>query len=290
MARKTKFDHKHKIENFSPLREKMHEVIFEADTPAGKKFDIALLIAIILSIIVVMLESVKDIHDQYHGFLYVVEWILTIFFTIEYISRLYCVYRPMKYATSFFGIVDVLSIIPTYLGFFFPHVLGLTTVRSLRLLRVFRIFKLGNFMTESKVLATALRSSWSKISVFLFTVIILVCIFGSIMYVVEGGTNSEQFDSIPRSIYWAIVTLTTVGYGDISPQTPFGQFLASIIMIMGYAIIAVPTGIVSAEAIKEAGAAHVVNNTQACRYCADDSHEDDAKYCKSCGEELNAPH
>jgi len=287
MARKTKFDHKHKIENFSPLREKMHEIIFEADTPAGKRFDVALLVAIILSIIVVMLESVEEIHENYGTLLYVAEWILTIFFTLEYISRLYCVYRPMKYALSFFGIVDLLAIIPTYLAFFVPQFLGLTTVRALRLLRVFRIFKLGNFMTESKVLATALRASWSKISVFLFTVVILVCIFGSIMYVIEGGANSEQFDSIPRSIYWAIVTLTTVGYGDISPQTPLGQFLASIIMIMGYAIIAVPTGIVSAEAIKEAGRDRIVTNTQACRYCADDSHEDDAKFCKSCGEELN---
>ncbi len=286
MARKSKFDHKHKIENFSPLREKLHEIIFEADTPAGKQFDIALLFAIFLSILVVMLETVPELGSKYGMLFTVLEWILTIFFTIEYVLRLYCVYRPMKYALSFFGIVDLLAIIPTYMSLFIPNALGLGTVRALRLLRVFRIFKLANFMTESKVLASALRASWSKISVFLFTVVILVCIFGSIMYVIEGGSN-EEFDSIPRSVYWAIVTLTTVGYGDISPDTPLGQFIASIIMIMGYAIIAVPTGIVSAEAIKEAGGVRLNINTQTCRYCADDNHADNAKYCKSCGEELN---
>jgi len=288
MARKSKFDHKHKIENFSPLREKLHEIIFEADTPAGKQFDIVLLVAIFLSILVVMLETVPELGSKYGMLFTVLEWILTIFFTIEYVLRLYCVYRPMKYALSFFGIVDLLAIIPTYMSLFIPNALGLGTVRALRLLRVFRIFKLANFMTESKVLASALRASWNKISVFLFTVVILVCIFGSIMYVIEGGSN-EEFDSIPRSVYWAIVTLTTVGYGDISPDTPLGQFIASIIMIMGYAIIAVPTGIVSAEAIKEAGGVHYNTNTQTCRYCADDSHEDHAHFCKTCGEELNHP-
>lgn len=279
-------DHRHKIEEFNPLREKIHEIIFEADTPAGKYFDIALLIAIFLSIVVVMLETVPSL-AEYKNLFWVLEWILTIFFTIEYILRLYCVYRPIKYATSFFGVVDLMAIIPTYASIFLEGSQSFAIIRALRLLRVFRIFKLANFMSESIVLAKALKASWSKISVFLFTVVILVCIFGSMMYVIES--SNPTFDSIPRSVYWAIVTLTTVGYGDMYPITPIGQFVASIIMIMGYAIIAVPTGIVSAEAIKEAGKDKVLHNTQVCRYCSDDSHEDDAKYCKSCGEELNPP-
>lgn len=282
-------DHRHKIKNFSSTREKLHEIIFEADTRAGKNFDIALLIAIIISVVVVMLDSVPSLHDTYGNWFIAVEWVLTVFFTIEYILRLYCVYRPMKYATSFFGIVDLIAIIPTYLSFFMVNSQSIAIVRALRLLRIFRIFKLGSFLSEGTVILTALKSSKSKISVFLFAVLILVSIFGSIMYVIEGGVPDSKFDSIPRSIYWAIVTLTTVGYGDISPVTHLGQFLASMIMIMGYAIIAVPTGIVSAEAIKAAEkqtANHT--NTQVCRYCADDDHDDDAHYCKSCGEELNS--
>ena len=281
-------DHRHKIKNFSPTREKLHEIIFEADTKHGKYFDIALFIAIILSVIVVMLESVKSLQDTYGQFFIIAEWVLTIFFTVEYALRLYCVYRPMKYATSFFGIVDLVAIIPTYLSLFIINAQSIAIVRALRLLRIFRIFKLGSFLNEGTVILTALKSSKSKISVFLFAILILVSIFGSIMYVVEGGNNPD-FDSIPRSIYWAIVTLTTVGYGDISPITPFGQFLASMIMIMGYAIIAVPTGIVSAEAIKAAeNQRDVSTNTQVCRYCADDEHVESAHYCKSCGEELNS--
>lgn len=283
-------DYRHKIKNFSQTREKIHEIIFEADTKQGKNFDIALFVAIILSVIIVMLESVKSLQASYGTLFIVIEWILTIFFTIEYILRLYCVYRPMKYATSFFGIVDLVAIIPTYLSVFFGGAQSIAIVRALRLLRIFRIFKLGSFLSEGTVILTALKASRSKISVFLFAVLILVSIFGSIMYVIEGGEPDSGFDSIPRSIYWAIVTLTTVGYGDISPTTPLGQFLASMIMIMGYAIIAVPTGIVSAEAI-EAAKKQTDNhtNTQVCRYCADDDHDDDAHYCKTCGEELNFP-
>ncbi len=282
-------DYRHKIKNFSPLRERLHEVIFEADTKEGKLFDIVLMIAIILSVVVVMLESVPSLHDKYGLLFITLEWILTIFFTIEYALRLYCVYRPLKYATSFFGIVDLLAIAPTYLMFFIPQIQSISIVRSLRLLRVFRIFKLASFMSEGSVILKALSASRSKISVFLFAVLIIVSIFGSVMYVVEAG-HGTGFDSIPRSIYWAIVTLTTVGYGDISPGTPFGQFLASMIMILGYSIIAVPTGIVSAEAIEAARkSSETHTNTQVCRYCADDDHDDSAKYCKTCGEELNLP-
>lgn len=276
---------------FSPLREKIHEVIFEADTPLGKAFDVLLMILIIASVVVVMLESVESMDNRYHDFFDILEWVFTIFFTIEYLLRLYAVYRPLKYAKSFFGIVDLLAILPSYLSIFFVGSESLMVIRALRLLRVFRIFKLGSFMTEGTTIMRALKASQKKISVFLVFILLLVIIFGSIMYLIEGRNPGSAFDSIPRSVYWAVVTLTTVGYGDISPQTELGQFLAAIVMMLGYAVIAVPTGIVSAEFAKDDGENHKNDekrfNTQVCRYCAAEGHSDDAIYCDQCSERLH---
>ena len=264
------------------LRERLHEIIFEADTPVGKFFDILLLVFILLSIVVVMLESVDQYAEAYGTAFVIIEWILTIFFTIEYLLRLYAVLRPIKYATSFFGVIDLLSILPAYLSLFALGSQSLLTIRALRLLRVFRIFKLGHYMNEGAVIMSALRASYNKILVFLFFILVIVTIIGSVMYLLEGEKN-PAFTSIPRSIYWAIVTLTTVGYGDITPQTNIGQFLSAAVMILGYAVIAVPTGIVTNELMQ--GQENPVN-TQACRYCGKEGHSDDAVYCKYCGQML----
>ncbi len=267
----------------NPLKEQIHEIIFEADTRAGKAFDIVLMILIVASVLVVMLESVESIDKQYHQLFKVLEWIFTICFTIEYILRLYCIYRPAKYATSFFGVVDLVSILPTYIEFLLPGAGALSVVRAMRILRVFRIFKLAHFVKEGFVIMSAMRASLPKITVFLVFILLIVTVMGSVIYLVEGGAGTA-FDSIPRSIYWAIVTITTVGYGDISPTTPFGQFLAAAVMIMGYVVIAVPTGIVSAEI---ASGEHMQFNSQACRFCAQEGHDDDAIHCKYCGELLH---
>lgn len=281
-----------KKEGFSPLREQIHEVIFEADTPLGKIFDVVLLIFIIGSVLAVMLESVAWIDAKYHALFFALEWIFTIFFTIEYFLRIYCVYSPRKYIFSFFGIIDLLAILPAYLSLFLYGAQYLLVIRALRLLRIFRIFKLAKFLKEGNIIVRALIDSRAKLTVFIVFVLLLVIIMGSIMYLVEGGDNSEQFTSIPRSVYWAIVTLTTVGYGDIAPSTPFGQFLSAILMILGYAVIAVPTGIVSAEIAngtsKNDDEEEV--STQACRNCSRDGHDVDAEFCKFCGEELNHKH
>jgi len=284
--------HVHKKHNFdegeplAPWREKIHEVIFEADTRWGKTFDVALIISIFASVVAVMLDSVDHIAEDYRWPLFVAEWTFTVLFTIEYILRLICVRKPLLYARSFYGVVDLLSILPTYLALLLVDAKYFLVIRILRVLRVFRIFKLASYIGEASLMMDALRKSRTKISVFLYTVVLLVVIFGSLIYVIEGAENG--FTSIPTSIYWAIVTLTTVGYGDISPQSPLGQFLASCIMIMGYGLIAVPTGIYSAEmtrqAIKEHRTKEVTNN--ACPSCAYEGHEADADYCKKCGAEL----
>jgi voltage-gated potassium channel len=274
---------KRKIRNWANWRENLHEIIFEADTPAGKFFDVALLIFILLSILVVMLESVNEIQQRYAEYFAIAEWVFTIFFTIEYILRLLCVYKPMRYATSFFGVVDLLSILPTYLSLLFPVSGSLMAVRALRLIRIFRIFKLGGFLNEGAVIISALKESRAKITVFLTFIMLMVTVLGSVMYLVEGTADSG-FTSIPRSIYWAIVTLTTVGYGDIAPVTELGQFIAAIIMIMGYGVLAVPTGIVSAEMVKQSN--ENTTTTQACKSCLMEGHDVDAKFCKYCGEEL----
>jgi len=229
-------------------KEKLHEVIYEADTKEGKLFDIILLIAIIASILLVILESVKSFDAKYHDFLNISEWIITILFSIEYILRIISIKKPLKYIFSFYGVIDFLSTIPKYLSFILVGTHSLVALRALRLLRVFRILKLGRYIGASNRLIVALRASKAKIAVFLFFVVIVCIILGTVMYLIEGEENG--FTNIPVSIYWAIVTLTTVGFGDIAPQTPLGQLIASVIMILGYSIIAIPTGIVSSEMTK----------------------------------------
>lgn len=266
----------------SPWRETLHEIIFEADTPAGKWFDIGLILAIIASIMVVMLDSVSSINHHYSHWLFIAEWFFTGLFTLEYILRLICVRQPWRYGTSFFGVVDVISILPSFLALFFTGAQTLMVVRGLRVLRIFRIFKLGEYLGEAHALIRAMQNSRAKIFVFLYTVFIFVIIFGSAMYLIEGEENG--FSSIPKAVYWAIVTLTTVGYGDIAPQTPVGQMIASMVMIMGYAIIAVPTGIYSAELVREYN--RDVSNI-ACQNCGLEGHETDAVFCKFCGSRLH---
>jgi len=265
----------------SAWRQKLHEIIYEADTRAGKAFDIALVIAILTSILVIMLESVRGFEIVWHYELKILEWVFTAFFTIEYLLRLLVVQKPLKYALSFYGLVDLIAILPTWISLLLPGANYLMSVRVLRLLRIFRVLKLANYLSQAEILKQALVQSRRKITVFLMTVFTIVIIVGSLIYVIEGETNG--FTSIPQSIYWAIVTLTTVGYGDISPKTPLGQTLASLVMIMGYAIIAVPTGIVTAELtqmkIKEV-------STQACPSCSAEGHDVDAKHCKYCGARL----
>jgi voltage-gated potassium channel len=262
-------------------RMKLHEVIFEADTPAGKAFDVLLIISILASVVAVMLDSMAAVRLEYGRLLYLIEWFFTLLFSVEYILRLVCVGRPGKYATSFYGVVDLLAIIPTYLSLVLPGSQYLLVIRLLRILRIFRILKLVPYLGEARLLMQALRASSRKIAVFLFTVLTLVVIFGSLMYVIESSESG--FTSIPRSIYWAIVTLTTVGYGDISPQTALGQALASLVMILGYSIIAVPTGIVTVEMSQAFGRKI---STQACPECSAEGHDDDAHYCKFCGAAL----
>ncbi len=271
----------------NPVKEKIHEIIFEADTFYGKVFDISLLVVIIASIVVVMLESVEPLRDQYLDVFQALEWTFTIIFTIEYILRLYCVYKPLKYATSFYGIVDLLATLPTYLALLISGTQYFIIIRGLRLLRVFRIFKLGHFMIEGRVLMAAIKASRAKITVFLIFVLLMITIVGALMYLVEGGQNPD-FSSIPMSMYWAVVTLTTVGYGDITPQTNLGQFLSAAVMILGYAVLAVPTGIVSAEIINSENIRNKKGNTQSCRYCGQEDHDNDAVYCKYCGESLKS--
>lgn len=268
------------------LRDRVHEIIFEADTKVGRWFDVTLMVLIVLSVITVMLESVEEYDIKYHTLFVTLEWIFTIIFTIEYIFRLWVTRKPWNYALSFYGIIDLVAILPTYLSIFVGSGQALVVVRILRLMRVFRVFKLGKFLIEGDQLQKAIGKSRNKILVFLLAVILLVVIIGSVMYLIEGqGQQNNGFTSIPRSIYWAIVTLTTVGYGDITPQTNIGQFLSAVVMITGYAILAVPTGIVTTELIK--GTRANFTNTQVCRFCCKEGHADDAVYCKFCGGKLN---
>ena len=275
--------HYHDGPELAPWREFLHSVIFGSETKLGRVFDIVLIISIICSVLAVMLGSVIQFYLQYHEILFYIEWFFTLLFTLEYVLRLISVRRPLRYAFSFFGLVDFLSIIPTYLSFLLPSIKYMLVIRILRLLRVFRILKLSAYMGEAQVLMSALSRSWRKILVFLYTIITLVVIFGSLMYVIEG--SKAGFTSIPKSVYWAVVTLTTVGYGDIAPQTPLGQIVAAFIMIMGYGIIAVPTGIYSAELIKTIRPERISNN--ACPGCGETGHDFDAEYCKHCGHGLH---
>ena len=262
-------------------RAKLHEIIFEADTKKGKIFDIILLIAILISVFGVILSSVDSIEKDYGNILRFSEWIFTILFTIEYIFRIYCIKKPFKYIFSFMGIIDFLSIIPTYLVFLYPPIHVLVDIRAIRLIRVFRVFKLSRYLRGANIMQIALKSSRPKIIVFLLSVVLVVIILGTLMYIVEGQKNG--FENIPKSIYWSVVTLTTVGYGDVVPLTVTGKFLASIIMILGYGIIAVPTGIVSAAIAKSASKI----TTQSCRVCSREGHDLDARHCKFCGASLN---
>jgi voltage-gated potassium channel len=271
------------MKEFSSRRRRFYRIIFQADTPAGRLFDVLLIVSILASVFVVMLDTVETVNAVHGQLLNSLEWFFTILFTAEYLLRLYCSPRPLRYAGSFFGVVDLLSVVPTYLSIFFPAGRYFMMIRVLRILRVFRVLKLVKYVGESDVLMRALWASRHKIVVFLFSVLTLASIFGSLMYVVEGEAGG--FTSIPRSIYWAIVTLTTVGYGDISPTTNIGQMLASVVMIMGYAIIAVPTGIVTAEMVHEKRRG---SGGRRCRKCGLSTHEDGALHCSRCGEQLAA--
>jgi len=274
-------------------RERGYEIIFEADTPAGKLFDVILLVAILLSVLVVMCESVEELRETENGRLLwgSLEWFFTLLFTVEYVFRIICAHRPLRYIFSFYGVVDLLAIVPTYLTLpIFASTVGtqrLAVIRSLRLLRAFRIFKLGHMLTEADALRHAIWSSRSKIAVFLSVVVIAIVIVGSSMHLIEGGLGPDEeanpgFDSIPESMYWAVVTMTTVGYGDVSPITPLGKFHAACMMMLGYCMIIVPTGIVTAE-LAQGGKPLT---TQVCPNCMAEGHDSDAKHCKYCGTQL----
>ena len=265
----------------TPWQTRLHTVIFEADTPAGKRFDVALLWAIVLSVLAVLMESVAGVRAALGRELRVLEFVFTGLFTVEYILRLVSVKRPLKYAFSFYGLVDLLSILPTFVEILLPGAASLRVVRMLRLLRVFRVLKLVGFLREAQILKDALWASRRKIIVFLSAVLVMVTMLGTVVYIIEDA--EAGFTSIPMSMYWAIVTVTTVGYGDIAPQTVLGQMLASLMMILGYAIIAVPTGIVGAELARTDP---VDTNTQACPGCGAEGHDDDAAFCKHCGHSL----
>ena len=258
------------------LRKKIYNIIFRSDTPAGRLFDLTLLFLILLSIVSVALESVATIRRDYLTYIHIIEWTCTIFFSIEYAFRIYAIKRPKQYIFSFYGLIDLVAFLPTYLSFFMAGTHFLVVVRAFRLLRVFRILKLSRFLSEGNILKQALQNSMHKIVVFLATVLTLVIIMGTVMYLIEGPHNG--FENIPISIYWAIVTITTVGYGDVSPQSPLGQFFASILMIMGYGIIAVPTGIVSVEMAKATEQAK-----KRCPACRAPIYDTDANFCSNCG-------
>jgi voltage-gated potassium channel len=268
-----------------PEKLRLYNIIYEADTPAGKLFDIVLLILILISVADVMLESVKEFREQYGLALRILDWTITILFTIEYATRIYVLTKPKKYIFSFFGIIDLLSILPTYLSFFIVGSQSLSVIRAIRLIRVFRILKLVRYMGEANSLLRAILSSRVKIFVFLGFVFILTIIVGSIMYVIEGP--SAGFHSIPRAVYWAIVTITTVGYGDIAPQTPIGQFIAALMMIVGYGIIAVPTGLITADIAISNSKREQQNLNQTCTNCNTKIKDEKAKFCSECGHKLD---
>ena len=265
-----------------PWRARLHEIVFEADTPKGRMFDVVLIVVIMLSVATVMIDSSRPVSNRYANALRLAEWGFTIVFTIEYIVRLLAVRRPLRYALSFFGIVDLLALLPSYVSLVLPTGRYLLVVRVLRLLRIFRVLKLGKFLSEGAILSQALRASRHKILVFLSTVVTLVVLIGAVMYVIEGEANG--FTSIPTSMYWAIVTLTTVGYGDVAPQTALGKLLASLVMIIGYGIIAVPTGIVTSELAQASRDASL--RADACRACGAGGHLSDAAFCRKCGAAL----
>lgn len=265
------------------LRERLERIIFESDTPAGRNFDIALIFVILVSVVLVMLESVRSINTEIGEMLYIAEWVFTILFSIEYLVRLYTVRNRLRYAFSFFGLIDLLAVLPSYLSLLVPGAQSLLIIRVFRLLRAFRIFRLAQFLGEGQMLLTALRASGPKITVFLVVVLSTVLTTGAIMYVIEGSQSG--FTSIPMGIYWAIVTMTTVGFGDITPQTPLGQFVASCLMIIGYGVIAVPTGIVTTELTRAARVGFKIDRK--CAACSGEIPYVDGKYCLHCGSALS---
>lgn len=262
-------------------REHWYEIIFEADTPSGKLFDVLLLAAILISVLVVVLESVDDIHQNYRSPIFAAEWLFTVLFTLEYAARIACAQRPLRYVISFYGIVDLLAIVPTYLMVLLPGAQSFAVIRALRLLRAFRVFKLAHMLSEASALRRAVWASRAKILVFLTFVLIIVVIVGAAMHLIEGEPSG--FTSIPESMYWAIVTMTTVGYGDVAPQTPLGKTMAGLMMVLGYSLIIIPTGIVTTE-IAQAG--HQAPSTQVCPECMAEGHDTDAAHCKFCGGQL----
>lgn len=268
------------------LKQRLYVVVFGTETKTGKFFDIILLWAIVLSVVAVMLESVKELNDRFGDIFLIFEWSFTVLFTVEYALRILISHKPKKYAFSFLGIIDLVALLPTYLTLLTIGGSYLVVIRTIRLLRVVRILKLSRYLREASVLGEALKASRHKILVFIGTVFTLVMIVGTLMYIIESGDNSA-FTSIPRGIYWAIVTVTTVGYGDISPQTTLGQGLASVLMLMGYAIIAVPTGIVTSEiATAERDKKNSEANQLGCDLCGNQVHDHDAEYCKKCGNKI----
>lgn len=276
---------KNEAQTYSKWRQDLYTIIFEAETPKGKLFDILLLWAIIISVLSVCLESVHDLKSQYPYIFSFLEWGFTIIFTLEYILRILCLRKPLRYIFSFYGVVDLIAIIPSFLGLYFTGAHSLVVIRSIRLLRIFRLFKLTRYVGEAEILKQALKSGRQKITVFLLAVLSIALFVGAIMHLIEGSENS--FTSIPKGMYWAIVTMTTVGYGDVVPQTDFGRILASFLMIMGYGIIAVPTGIMSVEISKASEEASANSaNTRTCPHCLEEGHLEEAIYCWSCGREL----
>jgi voltage-gated potassium channel len=268
------------------LRARLYDVIFESDTPAGRRFDIALVFAILLSILVVVLNSVPTLNERYGGTLYGFEWAFTVIFTAEYLARLWCVRRPWRYATSFFGMVDLLSVLPTYFSLLLPGSALLLDIRILRLLRVFRIFKLTLYVDEFTRLGEALYASRRKVMVFLSAVVMAILVLGTLMYVIEGPRNG--FTSIPVAMYWATVTMTTVGYGDITPHTNVGKLIASFMMLLGWGVLAVPTGIVTAEMTLRGRVGGLgIGGNRSCKACGSGGHEPGARYCKDCGAALD---
>ncbi|MEO8281037.1 MAG: ion transporter [Ideonella sp.] len=264
-------------------RRRLYVIVFEADTVAGRRFDVLLIWAIVASVCVVVLDSVGPIRSRFGEAFKIAEWTFTLLFSAEYLARLWCVRRPLVYARSFFGIIDMIAVLPTYLAFFLPGLSALIDVRILRLLRIFRVLKMGAYVAELQSLGSALRASRRKILVFLMFVLLVVLLMGTLMYVVEGPANG--FSSIPVGIYWAIVTMTTVGFGDITPQTHLGRFIASLQMLIGWGILAVPTGIVSAEFAAQRGR---LPTTRTCDECLSEGHELTANYCSDCGAALLA--
>lgn len=265
------------------LKHKLYVIIFESDTPAGKLFDVALIICIVLSILLAIVESLQGLPSWLTVPFIVLEYVFTAFFTLEYITRIYCSPRPRNYIFSFFGIVDLLATLPLYLAFFLPGARYLLVIRAFRIIRVFRVFKLFNFWIEGERLLNSLRESSKKIAVFFVFVVILVTAIGTLMYMIEGTQPGTQFNNIPNSIYWAIVTMTTVGYGDITPATALGKFLSACVMLIGYTIIAVPTGIVSVSMMKN----YKKIKDLACPHCYRTGHDENAVYCKYCGSKLH---